>query len=246
MITNKIGITRSLRLLIKNKRNERKITGAELSNIINQKASYISALENGRIKNLSSENLIILIKFLFDCDDTNAKSILENNLQKSDHINPMLENNLDLNLKNDLKKSHSDNIKTYKPIEDHTEDITVDDLMDNIKEGFKIFYKKDPDFTMSTLKRFTASFHFDIGFMMVILRTPYFALKGLDHDKRQGFLNDLSDIFNKYAVQSKEKLDEQDKNIKSESTKNNTANNDDTSHESDSGSNTDLQHDDNV
>ena len=246
MLPNKIKTTTKIRSMIAIKRKEKELSGADLSSKLNLTSSYISSIENNHIKSISKENLIHIIKILYDVDEDKAIKIIEDSLQNMTDINSTLKNDLDLATKHSLTISHPDKIKTYDTIEDHTERITIDDLMDNIKEGFKIFFKKDPEFTMSTLKRFTASFHFDIGFMMVILRTPYFAFKGLDHEERQKFLNDLSDIFNKYAVQSKEKLDEQDKNIKSESTENDTANNDDTSPESDSGSNPDLQHDDNV
>ncbi|WP_294185274.1 helix-turn-helix transcriptional regulator [uncultured Clostridium sp.] len=269
MITNKIGLTRSLRLLIKNKRNEKKITGAELSNVINQKASYISALENGRIKSLSSENLITLIKFLFDCDSMEAQAIIEKNLQSSNKIDTVLKKELGLDSKNSISNLKSPNkIETYDTIEDPTAQITLDELVDNIKSGFEIVYKKRPDFTISTLKRFVLSLHYDIAFMMVILRTPYFVLEGLDHDERQKFLNELSDIFKKYALLSKAHMDEQKtdetpetnddeeaqvfntdptnpKNIKLKSTESNISNNDASSPESNSGSDTGLQHEDN-
>lgn len=215
MITNKIGITRSLRLLIKNKRNERKITGAELSNVISQKASYISAVENGRIKNLSLNNLITVIKFLFECDEMEAQAIIEKNLQNNSKIDTVLKKELNLDSRNNIPdlqcSDKSDKMETYDTIEDPTTQITLNELIDSIKSGFETVYKKKPDFTISTLKRFVVSLHFDFAFMMVILRTPYFVLEGLDHDERQKFLNELSDIFKKYALLSKAHLDEQKK-----------------------------------
>lgn len=212
MLPDKINMTNSLRYLIKTKRNERKITGTELSKIIGQKSSYISAVENGRIKSLSLSNLKNIIIFLYECDDIQAKSIIKESLQNTNNINSVLKDNMDLDLKSSLKSSHPNDIGTYDTIEDPTEQFTLEELIDNIKLGFETVYKKKPDFTISTLKRFVVSFHFDLAFMMVILRTPYFALEGLDHDERQKFLNELSDIFKKYAILSKEHMDEQKRN----------------------------------
>lgn len=223
MLPNKIEITKTLRQLIKNRRNEKQVTGAELSKIINQKASYISAVENGRIKNLTLNSLITIVKFLFECDDTEAQSIIEKSLQSSNNISSVLKENLDMNLKDSLKLPHSEKIETYDTIEDPTEEITLEELIDNIKAGFETVYKKRPDFAISTLKRFVVSFHFDLAFMMVILRTPYFALEGLDHDERQKFLNELSDIFKKYALLSKAHMDEQKKDETPEAEKNSSS-----------------------
>lgn len=212
MLSDKIDMTNSLRYLIKNKRKEKKITGAELSKAINQKSSYISAVENGRIKSLTLNNLKNIIMFLFECDKTQAESMIEESLQNTNNINSAIKDNISLDLGNSIGISHLNDIGTYDTIEDPTEKITLEKLVDNIKSGFQTVYKKNPDFTMSTLKRFVVSFHFDLAFMMVILRTPYFVLEGLDHDERQKFLNELSDIFKKYAILSKEHMDERKKN----------------------------------
>lgn len=136
-----------------------------------------------------------------------------------------------MDLKDNLKLPHSEKMETYDTIEDPTEEITLEELIDNIKLGFETVYKKKPDFTISTLKRFVVSFHFDLAFMMVILRTPYFALEGLDHDERQDFLNELSDIFKKYAILSKEHLDKQKENSNLDAKNDESFSNTEESHE---------------
>lgn len=226
MLPDKIDMTNSLRYLIKTKRKEKQVTGAELSKVINQKASYISAVENGRIKSLTLNNLKNIVIFLYECDDTQAKSMIEESLRNTNNINSALNNNMNIDLKSSLKVSHLNDIGSYDTIEDPTEEITLEELVDNIKLGFETVYKKKPDFTISTLKRFVVSFHFDLAFMMVILRTPYFALEGLDHDERQKFLNELSDIFKKYALLSKAHMDEQKKDETPEAENNSSSAND--------------------
>ena len=242
MISDKIRTTSNIRAMIAIKRKEKGLSGSDLSSMLHLTSSYISSIENNHIKSISKANFVQIVKILYDVSEDDAVKIIENSLKNPIKIDPTLNNDVAM----PQQILNSDEIKTYKTIENHADESTIDDLIENIKKGFKVFYKHNPDFTISTLKRFTASFHFDIGFMMVILRTPFFAFKGLGHDERQAFLDELSKSFNKFALESKEHLEQQNKNINLESTKNDTSTAADTPSKSKSGSGTDLQHNDNA
>ncbi|MCH4239843.1 MAG: hypothetical protein LKF71_06215 [Oscillospiraceae bacterium] len=213
MLPVKITIDENIRKLIRTKRKALGISGTTLSQLIDQKSSYISAVENGRIKKMSLEALKNIIEKLFDCDDIKAENIIKKNIIDSDTIsttNINLKESVDLDTSNN--QFSQDNIKKYNTVETPTNTEALDDLIQNMKVGFETIQKVDAEFTVSTLKYLVTSMHFDLGFMMALFHIPYFALKGLDHDGRQQFLNDVSDIFKKYAILSKEHMDERKKN----------------------------------
>ena len=216
MLSNKIEITEEIRTIIKNKREEKKIPARDLSmKYLGKSQGYISSLENGRVKFLKRNDIIKIFEILYNINEELASTKIINivNSSKKSDINL----SKDVNFEKTLKPLNDSNIQSYETIEDPINQETGGNLVDNLKLGFETVYKKRPDFTISTLKRFVVSFHFDLAFMMVILRTPYFALEELNHDERQSFLNEFSEIFKKYAILSKEHRDEQKKNDKLQS-----------------------------
>lgn len=208
MLPIKITMNENIRELIKTKRNELGMSGATLSQLINQKSSYISAVENGRIKKMSLESLENIVKKLFGCDNDDAENIIKKYLTNSETINvPNMNLEKDVNLNTTNKNFSQDKITKYKTVENSTKDITLDDLIKNMKLGFETVQKVDSKFTISTLERLVTSMHFDLGFMMALFHIPYFALKGLTHEERQKFLDDVSDIFKKYVAVSEEHIE---------------------------------------
>jgi hypothetical protein len=212
MLPDKIKITKEICSIIKNKREEIGISARDLSmKHLGKSQGFISSLENCRVKYLKRKDILKLFEVLYTTDENTAMQKIQSIINSQNEINPDKLSET-ISLKNTSKALNETNVDgTYDTIEDPTEEITLEKLVDNIKLGFETIYKKKPDFTISTLKRFVVSLHFDFAFMMVILRTPYFALEGLDHDERQKFLNELSDIFKKYALLSKAHMDEQKK-----------------------------------
>lgn len=217
MLPDKIEITDKLRSIIQKRRHDLRISTKDLSmKHLGRSASYISALENGRLKSLRKNELLKIFEVLFNLDENSAAKKIESILAANENIDIKLSSNAS------NKNFSQDNIKKYQTVENHTDDKTLDGLMENMKEGFKTIQKVDPEFTISTLKRLVTSMHFDLGFMMALFHIPFFALEGLSHDERQQFLNDLSDIFKKYAVISKEHSDQQKENETNELEENST------------------------
>jgi len=65
----KIKLTEQLIMEIFTKRNEKKIKSEELSLMLNKSPSYISQIENGRIKTILKPTLFKLISILNDNDN---------------------------------------------------------------------------------------------------------------------------------------------------------------------------------
>lgn len=189
MLPDKIEITESFREYFKSERKKLRVSAPDLSLSLGRSQSYISALEHGRINAVKKNNLVSIFEKMYKVGSAEAERKLEDTI-----ISQQNDNNSKL--------------QNYKTIDDSSSRNTRDKLIDDIKSGFEAAYKHNPDFTISTLKRFATSLHFDLGFMLTILRVPYFAFEGLDHDERQNFLNELADTFNKYAELSKKHLDE--------------------------------------
>lgn len=204
----KIVMSDDLRNLIRTKRKKLGMSGVTLSQLINQKSSYIAAIENGRIRKMSLESLKQVIKILFSCDDSEAEAIIKMHISKENNIHfAKHTNDNNINVDTSSQEFANQNIKKYKTGEDHIDTVTLDDLVKNMKIGFETMQKHDSEFVVSTLKRLVTSMHFDLGFMMALFHIPYFVLNGLTHEERQKFLNDVSDIFKKYAIISEEHIE---------------------------------------
>lgn len=94
-----IVLNDAIRTKLKQHRIEQDIASTELSRMIEKRRDYISQLENGRIKKISREDLLAIIKIVFNVDDFEAdqnlkamlgtQNVIEHNntiLSKSDTI----------------------------------------------------------------------------------------------------------------------------------------------------------------
>ena len=88
----KIKITDQLIMEIFTKRNEKKIKGEELSLILNKSPSYISQIENGRIKTILKPTLFKLFSILIDnnndadIEEFIKSIIIKNNIKKKKEL----------------------------------------------------------------------------------------------------------------------------------------------------------------
>ena len=241
MLPQTIRITDSIRNLIISKRREKKLTGIELSNAINQTTSYISALENSRIKNVPSATLVKIFSILFDIDTVKAESQIEDLI--SNRIRFETPTNSTDNITNNILKKSS--ITHYKTFEDNTNNAEIDDLVNLLKKMFYFLSDADSKEADILLKVLPRNMEFDLGFMVAIWQAPFFGFKPLSHEARQNFLLEFAELFKKYALIAKSKS-EDSKKIKPESTKSDISNDDASFPNSDSGSNADLKQDDNT
>lgn len=210
MLPKKVEITNNLCTIIYNKRTDVNISGKELSKKLGRSISYISLLENGRIKYLKRNEIIKIFQILYKIDEETAEQNIEKILLISSK-----DNNVDADIDTTIadktidKPFQADNVKDYSILGNSRSNKMVTKCFRNIESGFEVEYDKWPEKTISILRNLVASMHFDLGFMLAIFSTPFFALEGLSHDERQQFLNEVSDIFKKYTVVSKKHLDQQ-------------------------------------
>lgn len=218
MLPKKVEITNNLCTIIYNKRTDVNISGKELSKKLGRSISYISLLENGRIKYLKRNEIIKIFQILYKIDEETAEQNIEKILlisSKENNTSIPNDNNVDADIDTTIadktidKPFQADNVKDYSILGNSRSNEMVTKCFRNIESGFEVAYDKWPEKTISILRNLVASMHFDLGFMLAIFSTPFFALEGLSHDERQQFLNEVSDIFKKYTVVSKKHLDQQ-------------------------------------
>ncbi len=213
MLPAKIQTTNTLRQEISKQRINKNITLSELANSINKTVSYLSAIEKGRVKSISSKDLIIIIKQLFDLSDNESESKIENLL--SEPINKINSASSEEFRHKSLESKNLEGslIFDYDIVEDSKNDEEFNKLFDSFKKGLLLVFDKNSDLAVTSLKRLVASMHFDLGFMMAIMRIPFFALNNLSHQERQKFLNEISESFKKYAIIAQKHINTKKENI---------------------------------
>ena len=208
MLPQTIRITDSIRNLIISKRREKKLTGIELSKAIDQTTSYISALENSRIKNVPSTTLIKIFSILLNIDTAKAESQIEDLI--SNRIRFETPSNSAENITNNVLKKSS--ITHYKTFEDNTSNAEIDDLTNLLKKMFYFLSDADSKEANILLKVLPRNMEFDLGFMVAIWQAPFFGFKPLSHEERQNFLLEFAELFKKYAMIAKSKNFNDNKN----------------------------------
>ncbi len=216
MLEKKIHVTDTLREVLRNKRIEKKISGSELSQQINQTESYISALENKRIKHIPNSTLIAIVKLLFNLNSDDEVETKINELLTMKSSTDAIENNIDdEQIDSDLKNKLSQpKIIKYNTFKEKNIETQINDFAELFKRVLTSIYKEDSEIVFRILKIFPRNFAFDIGFMCAILEAPFFAFKKLNHDERQAYLNEFADLFNKYALLAKSKKEDSEDNDK--------------------------------
>lgn len=188
MLSNKIYTTTALRNSLAKKRKEKKISGNQLSEELHQAISYIAAVENNRIKSISKENLLYIIKKLYDVEsDDEAERIANELLSQNDN------NNID----NDNLSSTS-NITKYETLKDDFGNEQIDDFTNLLNDLLKKAFNKQPQIVKEVLLTMPQNFNFDIGFMLAIFQFPFFVLKNNDFEEKQQFLIDLAKMLKQY------------------------------------------------
>ena len=202
MLPQTIKITAPIRDLIISKRHEKKLTGIELSKSINQTNSYISALENSRIKNLPSNTLVKIFSILFDIDATKAESQIEDLISNRIRFETPSKDTDNISTESVLQETEFNH---YKVFEDNTNNTKIENLIHLFDKVFHFLQEKDPKAVDILLKAFPRNIKFDLGFMIAIWEAPFFGFEALNHEERQKFLIEFAELFKRYALMSKSK-----------------------------------------
>ncbi|WP_019850653.1 helix-turn-helix transcriptional regulator [Desulfitobacterium sp. PCE1] len=195
---NELAITDHIRNVIKNERKKNKIIGTKLGKEIGKSESYISHIENGNIKTIDYEDLKAIFQYILKIDQQ----------QLSDYLEELISNSV----KSDFKKTplHS-SLKEARPnsLEYNIYDSAIMEedfkkILDKIIEGFIVVYQGQQDYTYSSLHSFLKNLRdFDFGFMLGIIRLPFYEMKKLDLSSKQLLFNEISDFVEEYLKEYK-------------------------------------------
>lgn len=219
-----IALTDNIRNYIKSGRKSVQLRGDTLSTMIGRGKSYISFIETGRLSEIAYEDLVSIISHIFSIKKSDAEKRLEQILSS----NGTTVSESDFDSDNALPLSGSMPVKKYNVTENTDQRSELNKLLDNFSEGVNVVFNSDPDFAITSIKRLVRSMHFDLGFMISHMQLPYFVFKGLTDKQKQDYFNEMSKIFDKYAVIAKgqreaTKGNESDSNLFSESTDSETS-----------------------
>ena len=164
----------------------------ELSSKVNKANNYISLIENGTIQNIKIEDLKKLLNIFYGFNNEQSEEFILNLSKDDGSVKPQddLENQID----SDKQKKE---IIYYDEEDQSISRINFDKLLDSITKGFNLVYDDNPKFAFSCTGEFMRNLHFDIGFMLALIRIPFYELKETDKEVRQKLYNEISDIVKK-------------------------------------------------
>lgn len=189
MLPSKIKLTDKLVGSIKAARTARRFPAAALSKIINRDDSYISSLELGRLKSISSCDLTAIFGALYDIPEYEAAAKIEEllNTQSRQDSGAMMV---------------SEPAVSYAAYDIHagrTVPNLIGDMLEELVDRIVESYNKNPKEVVFALKSFIETMQFDSEFAIEILELPFFTLKALSADDRKAVLKELADVVNKYG-----------------------------------------------
>ncbi|MDR3627131.1 MAG: hypothetical protein P4L45_09870 [Ignavibacteriaceae bacterium] len=186
MKDNKIPNSYALRELIKTTRADNKLTANDLVKDINSKRapSYISLIESGKIANISRDDLIHIFKILFNLNDIEAETKIEEVLKKSD----------DIDLSQDEIIKHK--FISYDEIDKYVDKDKFNSDLQIVSKYFKVYFKQNPKNAFIASNHMAHYFDDDPGFMMsLFLNLPLDLLNKATIDQKQELLNNVLKLF---------------------------------------------------
>ena len=180
----KVVCNKAILKFIRTNRDRLKITGAQVSEKIHQRDSYMSAVENGRIQSISYDNLKIIVKYLLKCDDEKAESVIERLI----HIEDTTVKDIDLY-----------NVNGYK-VPFYGTDDEINEFTEMINKSLKSIYSQYPDLVDKFVRTFNLNLMTDKLFFISVFSLPFYKLKDVDQSEKQKIIDDISQIINKFSI----------------------------------------------
>ncbi|MCL1806773.1 MAG: helix-turn-helix transcriptional regulator [Oscillospiraceae bacterium] len=192
MANNKISLNKGLIRQIKADRISKGVTAAELSAYIGKTASYVSALEKGRIARILRDDLIKIVMAIHNCPHDKAIEIMGTMLSMSGNLSN--ESKETLMIDEEIKEA---NVKNYNTDNEMNEEL-LEKMIGIIGSGLRVYYKVNSERAILTYHRFIQSMQQDLGLIMAIINIPYHKLDSLTHKEKQKAFDDISDAFHKH------------------------------------------------
>ena len=204
MLPSKIELTDILIDSIKTARITKRIPAATLSKAIRRDASYISSLELGRLRNISTVDLVLIHCIIYNISEHEAITMVEALINEGRGADIYHGHKALRSLVSDGKGA----IMAGEPYveyhvhnegADFAEPELISDMLDTLTSLIIDIYKENPKEAVYMLTSIIKSMQFDPEFTMGIMGIPFFALKHLGANERKEVLNELLDVFKKHA-----------------------------------------------
>lgn len=193
MFPARIQITVDIRNEMQNQRINKGLSLEQLAKPIGKTVSYMSAVENGRIKSMFSKDLIKVFGILFNINEEESKkrilSFQANQLNKDNSKTRT----------SDILVDVPDKIDTYSTMKSTFNVAKIDSLTDTINEILKKIQKKEPKLVEEILENTPQNLQFDIGFMLAIWQFPFFLLEKAGHQEKEEFLIKLANLLKEHT-----------------------------------------------
>jgi len=197
MLKPKIRINKYITSIILEDRQKANKSGVELSKEIGKSESWCSLLENGRMKSVSSKDLINIFKILHSFTDQEAEQYIEDFL-------------------NEFQKITQQKVAIYRYDEKNEflleENFT--DILETIIGLFNSIYDNNSKYAFECLNQFMKNLQFDIGFILALNKIPFNILKDTDHETRKELFDEISNVVKNYFEKYSNNLDDIESNKK--------------------------------
>jgi len=180
MLNPKIRVNKYLINKIQEERHKFKKSGADISKNIGKSDGWISLLENERISNITSKDLINIFKYLNSLTEEEAEKYVENFLTE----------------RRQLTKKQG--IVFYDENDESFTEEGFNQIVNNITSIFRYAFKEKSEFTYKCLNQFIENLEFDIGFILGLNKISFYNLEETNQETRQDLFNEINDIFIKY------------------------------------------------
>ena len=205
MLQSKIKLNERIINDITTARNSRRIPAAKLSQAIMRDDSYISSLELGRLRSISSVDLVSLYCFIYEIAELESVAMVEalvnSDVPTQSSISRKLQRPYAGNYEANMTvNEQSPNAYTRKGGTEFAEPELIGDMLEELTGVITEAYMENPKDALYMLKSFITNMQFDQEFTMGVVGVPFFVFRSLSPDARKEALDEVLDVFRKYAA----------------------------------------------
>ena len=207
MLQSKIKLTERIINDIQTARNTKRIPAVKLSQAIMRDDSYISSLELGRLRSISSVDLVSLYCFIYEIAEHESIAMVEALVNADVPTSSYMEQKPQTPYvsTNDGTMTVSEpktNPYIRKGGTEFAEPELIGDMLEALTEVITDAYMENPKDALYMLKSFVSNMQFDREFTMGVVGIPFFVFRPLSLNERKEALDEVLDVFRKYATKA--------------------------------------------
>ena len=205
MLQSKIKLNDRIINDITTARISKRIPAAKLSQAIMRDKSYISSLELRRLRSINSVDLVSLYCFIYRISEDESiamvESLVNSDIPTRSHFNQ--------NPQHPYESNYEDTGAVNEPYSgaylrnggtEFAEPELIGDMLEALTGVITEAYMENPKDAMYMLKSFITNMQFDQEFTMGVVGVPFFVFRSLSLDARKEALEEILDVYRKYAA----------------------------------------------